>query len=289
MTTPASYITILRTGPGTSIQDLGRIGYGQFGIPVSGAMDTSAMRWVNHLLQNHEEEAVLEISQPGLKLHFDSPTTICLAGADAKIELNGIPKKSDGLHSINQGDELHIGSFVMGARVYLGVKQGFKIPIRLSSKSSFQGITELGMLKKGDCIEYQSIQNHLKPTLASVKLDRSWMNCNVLEVYQGPEWEELPEETKKEILNTRFTISTLQNRMAFQLEEVIPNSLKELTTAAVYPGTVQLTSGGKLMILMKDAQVTGGYPRILHLPEKSISLLSQKSPKQQFIFKIIQI
>lgn len=279
-------MSILRTGPGTSIQDLGREGFGQYGIPVSGVMDRISMRWVNHLLQNPEKEAVLEISQPGLKLHFGSPTTICMAGAKANLKLNDFPIKSEGLLLIKEGDELSFGSFILGARVYLGVKKGFNVPTLLNSKSTYPGITELGMLKKGDLLEYASIQEHPNPTWSRVKFDRNWMNSNTIDAYPGPEWKELSDTTKTKIQHTTFTISHLQNRMAFQLEELIPNSLSEMATAAVYPGTVQLTPGGKLIILMKDAQVTGGYPRILQLPEKSIAQLSQKSPYQQFTFKI---
>ncbi|MBN3518923.1 biotin-dependent carboxyltransferase family protein [Algoriphagus lutimaris] len=280
-------MTILRTGPGTSIQDLGREGLGQYGIPVSGVMDSISMRWVNHILQNPEKEAVLEISLPGLKVHFGSPTIICIAGAKANITLNDSPIKSEGLFLINEGDVLSFGSFIMGSRLYLGVKKGFKVPIVLNSKSSYQGITESGMLKKGDQLEYSSIHEHQNPTWSTVKFDRSWMDSNTIEAFHGPEWGELADKNKDKIQNGVFTISKLQNRMAIQLEELIPNLLIEMSTAAVYPGTVQLTSGGKLIILMKDAQVTGGYPRILHLPEKSIAQLSQKSPNQQFIFKII--
>jgi allophanate hydrolase subunit 2 len=77
--------------------------------------------------------------------------------------------------------------------------------------------------------------------------------------------------------------------MAIQLEELIPNSLPEMATAPVYPGTVQLTSGGKLIILMRDAQVTGGYPRILQFPEDSLPLLSQKKPGQKIrlLFRVL--
>ena len=74
--------------------------------------------------------------------------------------------------------------------------------------------------------------------------------------------------------------------MAIQLVELLPNSLPEMATAPVFPGTVQLTSGGKLIVLMKDAQVTGGYPRILQLEEQAISILAQKKPKEKIKFSL---
>ena len=75
--------------------------------------------------------------------------------------------------------------------------------------------------------------------------------------------------------------------MGYQLEEQIENSFFSMLTSSVLPGTVQLTPSGKLIILMRDCQVTGGYPRILQLSEASINSLAQKSSGDRFQFKII--
>jgi len=285
----SSFFTILKTGPGTSIQDQGRIGFGQYGIPISGVMDTISMKWVNHLLKNLENEAVLEICQPGFKIKFESPTVICIAGAKSTISMNGQIASSEGLISIDFGDILEIGALSIGSRIFIGIKYGIRIPKTLNSKSSYLGITEIAMLKKGDQIGYYLEQKPLALSRAKVKFQRDWMESKVVEAYAGPEWKQLKQETKSLILNTNFTLSTQQNRMAFQLEELIHNELRELATAPVYPGTIQLTSGGKMIVLMKDAQVTGGYPRVLQLPENSISQLAQKRPKDIITFKIIEL
>jgi biotin-dependent carboxylase-like uncharacterized protein len=283
-----SFFSILKTGPGTSIQDHGRIAFGKYGIPISGAMDSISMNWVNHLLKNPGNEAVLEISQPGLKIKFDAPTLICIAGAKATISINEKIAPSEGLISIDFGDVLEIGAITIGARVFIGFKYGLRIPEILNSKSSYSGITEIGMLKKGDKVGYFSDQELPTISRAKVKFRRDWMESDVIEAYPGPEWKGLNQETQSLILSTNFTLSSQQNRMAFQLEELIPNKLPELSTAPVYPGTIQLTSGGKIIVLMKDAQVTGGYPRILQLPEKSISQIAQKRPNEKIVFKIIE-
>jgi allophanate hydrolase subunit 2 len=49
---------------------------------------------------------------------------------------------------------------------------------------------------------------------------------------------------------------------------------------------VQLTPSGTLIILTRDCQVTGGYPRILQLSEKAINILSQKTAGQKIEFSI---
>lgn len=280
-----SHITILKTGPGTSIQDLGRIGYAEFGIPISGVMDQKSMNWVNHLLRNHKNAAVMEICQPGLQLLFNEPTTICIAGALAEVKVNSRKVRSEGLLNIKIGDILEVGKFEFGAIIYLGIKEGFQSKLFLNSKSFYKGISKISMLKKGDQVSYLSFDD-FSFSSAHVKYPRKWMKENEIMAYPGPEWASLDRSSQNLLEKTLFTLANSINRMAFQVEELLNNELPEMHTAPVYPGTIQLTSGGKLLILMKDAQVTGGYPRVLQLTEESISILAQKKPKDQFHFKI---
>lgn len=279
-------LTVIKTGPGTSIQDLGRIGFTGFGIPVSGAMDAFAMKWVNYLLGNSENAAVIETLQPGLKLQFNSPTKICIGGALAKIKLNENLISLDKVIPIEFGDILEIGTQTLGAINYIGIDGGFQTDEILGSRSFYQGITSISQLSKGNTLSYYKGKSSSISKGAKVKISRDYLEDEVLEVYKGPEWKFLGSESKEALNSSTFTLSKLLNRMAFQIEELVPNLLQEMATAPVYPGTVQLTSGGKLIVLMKDAQVTGGYPRVLQLPEKSISQLSQKRAGSKFRFKI---
>ncbi len=280
---------ILKTGPGTSVQDLGRIGFSQFGVPYSGAMDQKALSWINHLLKNKEDAAVLEISQPGFKAEFEAPTLICLAGAKADCNLNGKPVSSFGLLPIEEGDTIEIGAFLQGSILYLGVKGGFQSDELLESRSWYQGITPEASAKKNTLIQYFTTQEIPSFTNSKAKWNITAFEKETIKVYPGPDWELLDAKAQKQLSEGTFTISNLKNRMAIQLEELLPNSLPELATSPVYPGTVQLTSGGKLIILMRDAQVTGGYPRILQFPEESLSLLAQKKPNQKIRFSFLEV
>jgi biotin-dependent carboxylase-like uncharacterized protein len=284
-----AYLKILKTGPGTSVQDLGRIGFSQFGVPYSGAMDHKAFSWINHLLKNKADDAVLEISQPGFKAEFDAPTLICLAGAKADFNLNGKPVSSFGLIPIQEGDTIEIGAFHQGSVLYLGIKGGFQTDEILESKSWYQGITAESTARKNALIPYFTTQEIPSFTNSKAKWNTSGFEKEAVNVYPGPDWELLDKKSKKQLSEGSFTISNLKNRMAIQLEELLPNSLPELATAPVFPGTVQLTSGGKLIILMRDAQVTGGYPRILQFPEESLSVLAQKKPFQKIKFSFLKV
>lgn len=280
------YLKIVKTGPGTSVQDNGRIGFAQFGVPVSGALDSRSFNWVNHLLQNKASDAVLEICQPGLKIHFDTPTMVCLVGANSEIKLNGEMIPASGIQAIRRNDQLELGAFHRGSVLYLGIKNGFQSENIMDSRSWYPGITAASFVKKGDQIAYFTTQELPLNTASKAKWNFNWAEEQLIEAYPGPEWDLLDHKNQELIENMKFTISDLKNRMAIQLTELLPNSLPEMATSPVFPGTVQLTSGGKLIVLMKDAQVTGGYPRILQLPEKSIVQLSQKRPKEQVVFTV---
>jgi biotin-dependent carboxylase-like uncharacterized protein len=284
-----AYLKIMKTGPGTSIQDLGRIGFSQFGVPYSGAMDLKAFSWINHLLKNKADDAVLEISQPGFKAEFDAPTLICLAGAKADCNLNAKPVSSFGLIPIQEGDTIEIGGLLLGSILYLGIKGGFQTAEILESKSWYQGITAESTVRKNALIPYFTSQEIPSFTNSKAKWNTSRFETETIKAYPGPDWKLLDEKSQKQLSEGSFTISNLKNRMAIQLEELLPNSLPELATAPVFPGTVQLTSGGKLIILMRDAQVTGGYPRILQFPEESLSVLAQKKPYQKINFSFLEV
>ena len=107
-------------------------------------------------------------------------------------------------------------------------------------------------------------------------------------MYKGPEFDALNEDQKSKVLDAFFTISNTINRMAIQLEEKIANTLPSIITSPVLPGTIQLTPSGKLIVLMRDCQTTGGYPRVLQLSENSINHIAQKRMKEKCGFKLIE-
>lgn len=278
--------TVLKTGPGSSIQDLGRKGQANFGIPISGAMDMKSFAWVNHILQNDSYDAALEVSQPGFTLQFDLPTCISLAGAQAIVRLNGEDIDGTNLININAQDILEIGAFLTGSRLYIGVRYGFKTPKILGSRSFFEGLTPISHLFKGEKIQYFTDEQAIPIFNAKPKWTTDWYQGDKIEAYPGPDFHLLKESQKEKLVSEHFQISQQSNRMGVQLLELLENSLPELPTNPVFPGTVQLTSGGKLVILLKDAQVTGGYPRILQLDEESQWIIAQKRPGDKIRFKL---
>lgn len=284
MSEQKGHISILKTGPGTTIQDRGRKAWAQYGVPFSGSCDPISAEWVNQILRNDLDCAVMEISQPGVKMEFHGSCLIVLAGAKASVQVDGNPIPQFQKLLIKHKSVLEIGAMEEGSKIYLGIKGGFQTPLRLGSRSYFQEITPQAFVQKGDQLNYFVAHSSFDSGFSAPKWDPNWFQKEILEFYPGPDYHLLSHENREKLLNEEFTVSQFSSRMGTLLVELLENDLPELPTNPVYPGIVQLTSGGKLIILGRDAQVTGGYPRIMFLTELSQAILSQKKTGQKIKF-----
>lgn len=270
-------LKVLKSGFYSTIQDEGRFGFRIYGVPVSGAMDKYSSRFANALLGNADNAAFIEMTMIGGVFQFAKPTIIAISGANMNPQLNGKSVQMNSPIVINANDILSFGRAVVGFRTYLAIKDGFKTELVLNSRSQFKSITENSTIQKGDELSYKSSPVTFEKFHASVKYDDSVIADNTLEAFAGPEFSALKNSEKELLFENDFSVSRLNNRMAYQLEPLLKNNLDSILTAPVLPGTVQLTPQGNLIVLMRDCQTTGGYPRILQLTENAINILSQKT------------
>ncbi|WP_457619274.1 5-oxoprolinase subunit C family protein [Lutibacter sp.] len=280
-------IRVLQAGLHTSVQDIGRFGYRNIGVPTSGTMDTISANFANALLNNNKNNAVLEVTMYGPKLEFTIPTVITITGAEMSAKLNNISITNYKKYSIKKGDILSFGELTKGLRCYLAVKGGFKTAKVLKSRSFYNGITLKDSLKKHDTILYDSYVDDIVPFNSAIKSTTLFFETNILEVYKGPDFNLFTLEEQQKICSNKYTISNLMDRMGYRVKETVIKHSKSILTSPVLPGTVQLIPSGQLIILMKDAQTTGGYPRILQLTEKSIAILAQKKEGDIFNFLLV--
>ena len=283
-----SMIEVIKSGLYTSIQDKGRFGFENYGVPISGSMDQFSSLLANKLLNNNENDAVMEITMTGPVLKFHKMTKISITGADISPSLNNYPIKLNTSHSINKDDILSFGKLKYGLRCYLSVSGGFLTKKVLNSRSMYPNITKSFRIAKGEHLKINSIK-YLKTRLSMSKIDcLDHFKSNEINVYKGPEFDKLSQKQNLDIFNKNFSISNNNNRMAFQLNESVENQLKPIITSLVMQGTVQLTPSGNILILMRDNQTCGGYPRILQLNENSINKLSQKYMNNKIRFKLVE-
>lgn len=267
-------IEIVRSGSQLCLVDQGRQGYRKYGIPEAGPMDSHSYLCANSIIGNPSTAPCLELYESGHQFRFLSNTTIALSGASGDFHLD------NQLISINQpvhvraGSLLKIGKLSLGCRAYLAVAGGFDVKSILGSVMSLPG-SEHALLSNGSRIEikqpYHTLtKSRLKPIVINIEAS---IFCQ-----PGPEYIMLDTAQRQWLLATDFHISHHSNRMGLRLNTAETSNFHNHTinTSAVTSGTVQLPPNGLPLILMRDAQTTGGYPRVLIISEPSMNQLAQR-------------
>ena len=162
-------LKVLKSGFFTTVQDNGRTGYLNKGVPVSGYMDAFSATKINKLLENKEEDAVIEVTMTGPTLQFEKPTFICVGGADISVTLNNELLQHFKIHKVEKGDILSYGRLKKGFRSYLAIKSGFKSPRVLGSRSYYFPVTAKSHLVEGMTLDYEATTKFI-PKLPNIKI-----------------------------------------------------------------------------------------------------------------------
>jgi len=282
-------IEVLRAGVFTSIQDLKRVGFKRYGIPKSGPMDQYSHLLANWLVGNKLYSETIEVTFLGPKIKFLFDTKIGLCGTKTSIFLNEKKIEMNKTLTVNSGDILDIKSCSSGNRVYLSIKGEMKLTKDFDSLSTYDKVNIGGVngrkLIKGDKIEFKERkfnENRIIPEIL-----RKNQNERIVRVIKGPEYHLVDRKS----MEKSFTISPISDRMGIRLSNnrIKLKSNSEIESSVVTEGTIQLPPDGNPIILMRDAQTTGGYPRIGIVCKVDISKLSQIKANQKIKLKFITL
>ena len=275
-----------KAGLHTSIQDMGRYGYRKYGVPVSGSMDQNSAIRANLLVGNPPQTPVIEMTVVGPTITFNANVNIAIVGADLspKLDKKAIPLNTRLI--VHEGQTLEFGKCKMGIRAYLAIAGKWEVESVMKSFSQYHLITQESKIRDGFELNISN-NKFLDGVSASVKIDKKYFSEKTLEVFPGPEYNLLQDDQLKSLFQQPWIVGP-NNRMGYQLiNEQMPGHTREIITTQVIPGTIQLTPAGRLLALMRDAQVTGGYPRVLQLTELSINILAQKTERTEIRLKVM--
>jgi antagonist of KipI len=299
-------ITIIKPGMSCSIQDLGRWGYQQFGVPIGGAMDTISATTANRICGNEDNEAVLECTLHGLEIKFNSTIAFALTGGGAKITINGVAVAYNRLIKLVSGSVLKLHPDPHGCRSYIAIAGGLNIEKELGSVSTYIS-SQLGghkgrSLEAGDELTLNKSAAETGPSKDIIINENGFgiskwkaqvnplphlQDIVEIKCEKGPEWNFFDEESQDQFFKQTFTVAPQSNRMGYRLDGVSLSLIEktELVSTAVTRGIIQVTNEGHPIILMADAQTIGGYPRIARVCSKDISLIAQCRPGMKIKFK----
>lgn len=289
-----SSIKVIKPGLCTTIQDLGRIGYQQYGIPVSGVMDEFAFRVGNYLVEAEDNNAALEIQYLGPTLDFGFDISIAITGANLNPKVNGEEVPMWKSINIKKGDILSFSSTKSGARAYLTFAGEIDVALVNKSKSTLLksklGGFEGRQLKIGDEIRIKNPKIIKKNTLLPMYIP-TYLDFEEIRVVLGPQDKYFKTKGIKTFLNSEYTITKDADRMGMRLEgELIEHKDgADIISDATVFGSIQVPGNGKPIILLADRQTTGGYTKIATVIKADLPKLAQMSPGNRIRFKGLDI
>jgi antagonist of KipI len=288
-----SVIQVQSPGLLSTVQDLGREGFGPLGVSASGAADAISLRLGNRLLGNPEGAAALEMTLLGGTFLFPQGAIIALTGSDFAATLDGSPLALWTSVEVKLGQTLHVGATRSGARCYLCVQGGIIVKPFLGSASthllSGLGGHEGRALRKGDVL-------HIGPATASFRKKSITPQAlqhlsprKVLRVTPGPQSDWFPESSRQLFYRSAYHVAEESNRMGLRLEgqHVTQRSSEEMITEGVSVGAVQITAGCLPIILFVEQQTTGGYAKIANVISADLHSLGQLRPRDEIRFESV--
>jgi KipI family sensor histidine kinase inhibitor len=283
-----SDVIVMKPGVFSTVQDIGRVGFRSFGVPLSGAMDLISHNLANALLGNKKSSSTIECTMGGLTVQFFKETNIAVTGAGVSF-LNGECINMHQAHFVKPNDILEVRFNNQGLRTYVAVKGGFDYEVIMNSRSTSPKIAIGRMLKKGMGLQFEKgnkNQSIKKLNTIELPLFESHKSIRVIE---GQEIDWVKEESVRQFYSRKFVISNRCDRMGYHLqgEPLLLKYSTELLSTAVTKGTIQLTPSGQMIVLMNDCQTTGGYPRIGQVAAVDLPFLAQLKPRESIDFKKI--
>lgn len=296
MTTGALQGLRVRT-PGilSMVQDLGRFGYQHLGVTTGGAADEHAFLWANRLLCNPANSAVLEICFGGLQLEAQVTTRIAVTGTNLQASLNGVALAPWQSFNINPGDHLQLGYAKSGVRAYLAVQGGFLVEPTLGSvatvtRECLGGLNGRGSpLQEGDCLPC-SAADPSWATRVPPRFIPAYGQPLTLRVIEGQQHRLFDRDDLERFYSTTYQITDQSDRMGVRVSGApLWPKVDGIISEGVSFGTVQVPPDGQPIILLKDRQTIGGYPKLGTVLPLDAFALSQRQPNTSLRFEPIEL
>jgi antagonist of KipI len=257
-------IKVLQPGMFTTVQDLGREGFGPMGVSPSGAADSVSLRVGNLLVGNFPGAAGLEMTLLGGTFLFPGGATVALAGSDFGATLDGKAVEMWTAAEVRSGQTLQVGATRSGARCYLCVRGGIAVEPFLGSASTHV-LSGLGgfagrALQKGDVLaiggERQiSMSERLSGAALAMLAQRK-----TLRVTPGPQWDWFDDAAKKIVAEGLYRVTEEANRMGLRLAgpEINQKGGAGASSKGIFPQGPKPIAGRRLNVAANAATREGG-------------------------------
>ena len=290
-----SSLVVEAPGLVTTVQDLGRTGFGVIGVSPSGAADPVSLQIGNRLVGNAVGAAALEMTLAGGTFLFPEGGVICLAGANFGAQLDGKELAPWKAHAVLPGKRVTLGTTRDFARCYLCVAGGIVVEDFLGSASTHL-LSGLGgwkgrALRKGDVLPLGEVTKMIRQRKMAAGVLEALRPRKHLRVTRGPQVDWFSVEMQSRLFSEEFLVSEESNRMGLRLEgpRLEAREQKELISEGAPLGAIQVTPSGQAIILFVEQQTTGGYPKIANVISADLHCVGQLRPRDAIRFTEISL
>jgi biotin-dependent carboxylase-like uncharacterized protein len=283
-------ITITRAGPLTTLQDAGRFGMLAQGISASGPMDREGFTAAGALLPEVGGTAI-EFTAAGIAFAADGPLQVGCAGGRFGLSVNGNPRDWPARLRLDAGEQVKITPGGVGNYGYLRFDREIGVPLLLGSRSTNLTVGLGGFkgraLRSGDRIVFSGTGTAPAAPAAPVAGD------GAIRVLWGLHADLFDARLRNDFAEGAFVISTSLDRMGVRLTD--PGHIfraqrrLSLVSDAIVPGDIQVLGDGAPIVLMRDHQPTGGYPRIATVVSADLDRFAQLRPGTEVRFRPVTL
>jgi biotin-dependent carboxylase-like uncharacterized protein len=289
---------VIEPGILTTIQDLGRYGFSQFGVPPSGALDSFSFRAGNLLVGNREEAAGLEVTLMGLKIRSLKEVVISITGGDLSPTLNEEPLAMWRTHLLGEGDVVRFKKVKAGCRAYLAVSGGFVVSGIMGSSSTYLsgnfGGLEGRKLRRGDILH--ALDTPSSFIKLNLRFPGDWIPSLekevLLKAIPGPQDHHFTEEGFQTFCSSSYHVTPQCDRMGVRLEGPTIKRRSDVEESIIseglISGAIQVPGNGKPIIILTEL-VTGGYTKIATIISTDLPRVAQLKPGDQVRFMPVSI
>jgi len=279
-----SQLTIEASTPLCLLQDAGRFGVRHLGVTQGGAADWRSMSWANWLLGNALDAAVIEITLGGFTVVAEEDCVLALAGADLGARINGEALAPWRSFRLNKGQRLQFTQPLLGARAYLAAPGGFDAPKVLGSsatvvREALGGLDGMGhALTKGASLSYSGNSVMLLRELTAGQRPDLSLEAP-LDLVIGAQIGQFSGQSLFDAFNNAWSLDSRADRMGIRLlGTALQYQGKPMISEGIPLGAVQVPPDWQPIVLLKDRQTIGGYPRLGALTPLALARLAQCLP-----------
>jgi KipI family sensor histidine kinase inhibitor len=302
------FVEVLQPGLLSLLQDAGRPGVANLGIPRAGPADQTTMRLANRLVGNTDGATVIEITASGPRLVFTGRAHLAVLvppGAEVEVLIDGHPVTTGSVFPVGDSQVVTVGRIHGGLRAYLAVSGGFETNMVVGSRSSdlLSGLGP-GPLVAGDRLDLGSPgrpHGQLLPP-AETWLPRPSLpttSHRTVRVLPGPH--RVPAAGDSPLAAGPWIVAPASNRIGVRLsphDQPSPNDpagppagrpTGQIPSTGMVAGAIQLPPDGHPIVLLPDHATVGGYPVVACVIAADLPVVGQLEPGEIVEFVTVDL